>query len=553
MFKEKGSRRFVSAVLLVVMLVTSFASVPSVFAEEAGENNETAQEEVLEAQDTAAVDAEAEAETVPEDDKTEQEETAALQDGAGGEHAQNLALDVNAEDLKLTMEAEMLTKKLYNKVSGKLEIRFTAAWNDTAKVKDMKSNGWVFTYSLTDQDGNKLKTVKSIKKGVSYAVSRKKEYKIIAVVKKNNKAHQNSPYQSNVIGPFKFPDKPKDLEAKCPSTNNDVTLKWDKVKGARGYYIYRSKSSKKPVKPIAFVEETSYKDTNRSGKKTYRYYVQAAFPKHKTHGFSYTSASARSKVAKVTVNQFITQDIRTIKWYKELTGGPATLYDKATGNASHGKLKSGARVEVLKKYPKRIPRGGRATRIYVQWTDGKKVKKGWISYPKHVKGRVRAQVAYRNGKAIDWPKVKKERYVNSKGYTSKTKYLIWVSMYTQRANVFKGKKGHWKLVKSFRVVSGEFLWWTKRGSNYKIWKHAPRRIRYFVGSTTRKYWYHHLSHFQGSNAFHTVCWVYPGKSKQVNFIKENLQPGTKGCLRMYTPDAVWIYDNVPLETRVVLY
>ena len=62
-----------------------------------------------------------------------------------------------------------------------------------------------------------------------------------------------------------------------------------------------------------------------------------------------------------------------------------------------------------------------------------------------------------------------------------------------------------------------------------------------------------MNAFQGGNAFHTVCWLYPGKGKQVNFIKANLQPGTKGCLRMHTPDAIWIYNNIPLETRVVIY
>ncbi|MBR3146541.1 MAG: L,D-transpeptidase family protein [Eubacterium sp.] len=561
MIMKKGSRRFVSVVLLVVLLVTSFASVPSVFAEETGGSDEQVKEEVLETQD-AAGDAEAAEENAAAEEMQEpevfEEKAPALQSSADSEHAQSMTLDTNAEDLKLTISAESLTRKLYKKTNEKYKVKFTAKWSDADKVKRMEEGGWIFKYSLRDQDGKKLKEFDSVKKGVSYLVDKNTEYKIRATVYKedskgNKTKNPYSPYETKSIGKLKFPAKPKDLKAKCKSTSNDVRLSWDEVKGAKGYYIYRSSSKKIPSKPFEFVKDNSYKDKNRSGKKTYRYYVQTVYPKRKSHGFSYQTASYLTSAAKVTVNKFVTQPIRSIKWVKKLSGGAAILYDKATGNASHGKLKSGVKVEVLKKYPKRIPRGGRATRIYVKWTNGNKVKKGWIAYRKHVKGRVIAQVAYSKGKALDWTKERKEEYVNKKGYKSKTKYLIWVSTYTQRANVFKGKKGHWKLIKSSRVVSGEFLWWTKRGDNFRIWKHSPRRIRYFVGSTTRKYWYHHLSHFQGGNAFHTVCWLYPGKSKQVNFIKANLQPGTKGCLRMHTPDAIWIYNTIPLDTRVVIY
>lgn len=41
----------------------------------------------------------------------------------------------------------------------------------------------------------------------------------------------------------------------------------------------------------------------------------------------------------------------------------------------------------------------------------------------------------------------KEAFVNEKGYSSRTKYLIWVSQYTLSVNVFKGQQGSWKLVR----------------------------------------------------------------------------------------------------------
>ena len=108
MIMKKGSRRFVSAVLLIAMLVTSFASVPSVFAEETDADSEQIQEEVLEAQETEGEETETETEVTSEEGEEPEpkdEEAATLQEGAGGEHAQNMTLDANAEDLKLTMTA----------------------------------------------------------------------------------------------------------------------------------------------------------------------------------------------------------------------------------------------------------------------------------------------------------------------------------------------------------------------------------------------------------------------------------------------------------------
>ena len=555
MIMKKEYRRFVSLILLVAMIITSFGSVSSVFAEGEENGDETTEEQkIVETEDTEEETGTQTQESQSAAGKTasENKDTDSGKSGQDGKYTQKLQGDTLDEDLVLTISAEQVNKVYKNK-NQQFVVHFTAKWNSSTQVKDMENDGWTFTYTLRDQNGKKLKTIKSIRKGIDYKVDKKTQYSIYAVVKKGKTNNPNSPYKTGVIGKFKFPAKPAKFNAKCKATDNNVKLTWSKVKGAAAYYIYRSKTDKVPSKPFEFVEgKTKYTDKNRNGA-TYRYYVQAVYPKRNTHGFKYQTSSYLTDAEKVKVNKFLTMKIRPIKWVKVIKGGAAILYNKRTGNASHGKLKSGVKVEVLNKYPKKIPRGGSASRIYVKWTKGNKVKKGWISYRKHIKGRVRAQVAYKNGKALDWTKRAKEDYVNKKKFNSKTKYLIWASTYAQKVNVFKGRKGHWKLIKSYRCVSGEFLWPTKLGPNYRIWKKAPRRIRYFVGSTTRKYWYQYLSHFQGGNAFHTVCWLYPGKSKQVNFIKANLQPGTKGCMRMYTPHAVWIYKNVPLNTRVVLY
>lgn len=57
-----------------------------------------------------------------------------------------------------------------------------------------------------------------------------------------------------------------------------ITLRWDKVKGAKGYYIYRSpktKNSYKKIKTITNGKTESYKDTDVVSISSYKYYVVA--------------------------------------------------------------------------------------------------------------------------------------------------------------------------------------------------------------------------------------------------------------------------------------
>ena len=54
----------------------------------------------------------------------------------------------------------------------------------------------------------------------------------------------------------------------------------------------------------------------------------------------------------------------------------------------------------------------------------------------------------------DYSTLEKEIWINAKGYSSKTQYLIWVNRAYPHANVFQGSKGNWKLIKSFLVGIG---------------------------------------------------------------------------------------------------
>ena len=54
----------------------------------------------------------------------------------------------------------------------------------------------------------------------------------------------------------------------------------------------------------------------------------------------------------------------------------------------------------------------------------------------------------------DYSKTTKEVWINAKGYSSNTNYLVWINRAYQHVNVFTGSKGNWKLTKSFIVGTG---------------------------------------------------------------------------------------------------
>ena len=55
----------------------------------------------------------------------------------------------------------------------------------------------------------------------------------------------------------------------------------------------------------------------------------------------------------------------------------------------------------------------------------------------------------------DYTQDEKTVFVNAKGYSSKTQYLIWVSRSAQMVNVFEGSKWNWKLIHEFQCATGK--------------------------------------------------------------------------------------------------
>jgi hypothetical protein len=149
---------------------------------------------------------------------------------------------------------------------------------------------------------------------------------------------------------------------------------------------------------------------------------------------------------------------------------------------------------------------------------------------------------------IDYSNKVKENYINGKGYTSPTHYLLWVNRATQKVNVFyseTGGAGTWSLVQEFTCGTGASGSATPVGVTHITYKQ-------YYGWTTSSYTVAPVVRFYPGTgyAFHSRLY-YPSSSKLKSAAIG--YPISHGCVRMLTPDVTWIYNNAPDNSTVVIY
>ncbi len=143
----------------------------------------------------------------------------------------------------------------------------------------------------------------------------------------------------------------------------------------------------------------------------------------------------------------------------------------------------------------------------------------------------------------DYDTLTKEAFINSCGYTSQTDYLVWVSRSAQMVNIFtRTEQGLWQLDRS--CLCGTGLSGTPEGVTYIFGKQD--------GWFTSGYTVLYVVNFYPNTgyAFHSRLY-YPG----TDTISDPAigYPCSHGCVRMYTEDVQWMWENLPLYTTVVIY
>lgn len=341
-----------------------------------------------------------------------------------------------------------------------------------------------------------------------------------------------------------IPAKPTSVKAsiKYGKGDNGVTITWaSKGTNTQKYEILRGTSTKvSTMKRIATVAKSKKSYFRLESKGSYYYAVRAV----SVDGTRSTSAAS----GKIVITGKIITKLSGLVWYSH-TKGSTAIYKTSSLTGKVATLPKGTKVIAVGKSPSKVPKFKQPSKVKVTATvKGKKVT-GWLKYSQ-LRGGVKGATNVKS----DYTRSMKEAFVNGKTaandhhkYSSKTKYLFWVSPHTQRAYLFTGSTGKWKLKKTFRVTSGRFSHYTKPSQKGISKKRAKV---FMVDETGRRYFYKYASYFNSGVSFHSGTWWENGSTR--NVLNKHGTTKTYGCLRMYTSDAKWIYKNVPMNTMVVV-
>ena len=133
-------------------------------------------------------------------------------------------------------------------------------------------------------------------------------------------------------------------------------------------------------------------------------------------------------------------------------------------------------------------------------------------------------------------------YVNSNNLSSATNYLIWVDFKNFKVNVYNGSTNKWNLVHSYLCTIGKKATPTLKG----IYTIGIKGI-YFGVNKGYKCWYY--TQFKGNYLFHSIIYNLDGTVRDGRLGMAL----SDGCIRLTKINAKWIWDNIPTETKVVIY
>lgn len=146
----------------------------------------------------------------------------------------------------------------------------------------------------------------------------------------------------------------------------------------------------------------------------------------------------------------------------------------------------------------------------------------------------------------------------AQGYSSNTNYLILVNKDEYKVCIYKGSRNSWSKIKEWYCTHG--------GSNtpngtWTLDDHVTKRSAKYGWAVFDYSSAAFATHISAGNYFHSILYekyiglYYPNTNP---YDEEPMDPDLKqsyshGCIRLETQNAEWIWDNVPLGTKVVVY
>ena len=465
---------------------------------------------------------------------------AELQEEEAPENPENPESPENPEEPAEPEEPEELSEASYILSGNAKAMTIVLSWDAVDNAEKYK----VSVYK--DGETNATATVETTK--ATATISEKLKYTVqysytVAIYTENEETQEGEwkdAYKGSIVKPeFANAALPTKLVAKKVKSDDDyVQFTWTNPSGvasnAKYTVVYSTSNdvSKMKNKMSIGASKSGYKFRET---KTGTFYY--AFREYSTTENATGVYLASSPSAAVKMNFLGSKITKNVKWSCKVTK-KTKLYKKKTGNANYGTVAKGTKGTPTAYYPKKFSEWSYPRRVQVKLSDG---RTGWVAF-----NSIKTSAKVSSKDNPDYSRSVKEAYV--KKYSSNTNYLIWVSRYTQKVNVYKraNKKSAWKLVRVCNVSTGHFWEPTKGSTNKKITGKEYKRTKVYKDG--REYYFLYSTKFKGSGTFHTKCrWSLTGKLR--NSISG--KPTTKGCVRMYDADAKYIY-KLPKGTKVII-
>lgn len=282
--------------------------------------------------------------------------------------------------------------------------------------------------------------------------------------------------------------------------NKVAFLGWDDVKKADKYTIYLYNSSTNSYSYFGQSKTSAYKAKNLRPGTTYQFIVRSVRKGQE---------SADSGVVTATAKQIDTSDLHGRYWSAKM---------KKTTKVT---LSNGAKLTV-KKGTKLYAEACSKNRITVILKTGEKFR---------LKGtKLKYTNLWLTSSYQYYTQEQAEMYVNSKGYSSQTNWLIWISQYTGSVHIFKGAKGKWKRQRVAMCVIGA-LGHTTPGV-FKTIRRSSRngKPQIYFSWNPDKNW---------------------GLSIHCRIDKHKRGAYSDGCIRLSDKDLKYVANKCPLGTTVV--
>ena len=135
-------------------------------------------------------------------------------------------------------------------------------------------------------------------------------------------------------------------------------------------------------------------------------------------------------------------------------------------------------------------------------------------------------------------------YADAQQYSSNTQYLIMVDLSEQITVLYKGSQNNWIFQREFTCSTGTSAHPTPTGE-YRTTIHDL-----YFDSFGYRCWYA-TGFIGGEYLFHSSPYTQTS-SPQVCADRTMGTPSSHGCIRMHLEDAKYLYDTVPLGTKVVI-